>query len=335
MTHSAGAVPGGVCLSGTGMSVPQRVVTNTELAQRIDTSDAWITQRTGIRSRHLVEEGTTVRHLAVDAVRAALEDASLAADELDFLMVATLTPEMCCPATATRVTAEIGATPAGAMDLSAACSGFVYGMNLAAALVQTGLYRHVAVIGAEVLSSIVDWNDRRTCVLFGDGAGAAIVSSCPDKDRGCLHQSMASDGNSWKMLYCPRTEADLPPDANGFTGAYETLQMNGREVYKFAVSTLLETIRQCVRDAGITLDDVAMVIPHQSNQRILESTREKLGLPPERFYTNIERYGNTSAASVPICLDEIRKAGRLHPGDLVLMVGLGGGLTWAASLWRL
>lgn len=335
MSPTTGAASPGVRLAGTGISLPQRVVTNADLARMVDTSDQWIGQRTGIRSRRLVDPDTTVRHLALESLRAALQDAEMEADELDFLILATLTPEMCCPSTAARVAGEIGAGPAGAMDLSAACSGFVYGINLAASLIGTGQYRNIAVIGAEVLSGIVDWTDRRTCVLFGDGAGAAIFSACPEQDRGCLHQTMSSDGTSWNMLYCPRTEADLPPDPSAFTGAYNTLQMNGREVYKFAVSTLLRTITNSLDAAGITLDDVAMIIPHQSNQRILESTREKLGIGPDRFYCNIERFGNTSAASVPICLDEVRKAGRLRTGDLILMVGLGGGLTWASSLWRL
>lgn len=324
----------GVRLFGTGMSVPRRVLTNDDLAKMVDTSDQWITKRTGIRSRHLGGESTTVRELAVDSLTRALSDSQLDPGELDLVILATLTPEMCCPATAARVVAEVGASPAGAMDLSAACSGFVYGLNLAASLVNTGHYRHVGVIGAEMLSQIVDWQDRGSCVLFGDGAGAAIVGASDNPIQRCLYQSMGSDGNAWHVLYCPRNESDLPKDHDGFTGAYNTLQMNGREVYKFAVSTLQQTITDALNATGMQVDDLDMVIPHQSNQRILDSAREKLGIPPEKVYSNIDRFGNTSAASVPICLNELKQAGRLHEGDLVLMVALGGGLTWASSLWR-
>jgi len=326
--------PRGVRIIGTGLSVPAVAVTNSDLAKRVETSDEWIVQRTGIRQRYIIEEGRTVLHLATDATRQAMTRAGITPNQIDLLLCATITPEMCCPSTAARIVSEIGAVPAGAMDLSAACSGFVYGMNLAAGLIQTGFYKTIAVIGAETLSRIVDWNDRRTCVLFGDGAGAAIVTASEDPDQGCLYQSMYSNGSQWQDLYCPRTPGDLPPGAE-FSGAYDTLQMNGREVYKFAVSTLQGCIEKALADTGLSVADLAMVIPHQSNARILESAREKLGLPADKLYINIDRYGNTSAASVPICLHELMEAGRLKKGDLVLLVGLGGGLTWGTSLWKL
>ena len=335
MNHPISGPTKGVRIAGTGMAVPERVLTNEDVATMVDTSDGWISQRTGIKSRHIVEDDTTVRDLAVQALKQALDSAGIEADQLDLVILATLTPEMVCPATATRVVAEIGAAPAGGMDLSAACSGFVYGLNVAASLMQTGHYRHIAVVGSELLSKIIDWQDRRSCVLFGDGAGAAILAAAQDEGPGCLYQSMSSNGNGWEFLYCPRSERDLPPDANGFSGKYNTLQMNGREVYKFAVSTLQDTIVKAVQGAGIELEDLAMIIPHQSNQRILESARERLGLTPDKLYTNIERYGNTSAASIPICLHELTASGRIRTGDLILLVGLGGGLTWASSVWRL
>lgn len=335
MSPQARPQPAGVRLAGTGKAIPKKVVTNDDLAATVDTSDDWIIRRTGIRQRHLAEKTTTVRSLAVASIREALDNAGLDAADLDFLIVATLTPEMCCPSTAARVVAEIGATPAGAVDLSAACSGFVYGLNMATSLIQTGQYRHIGVVGAETLSRIVDWTDRRTCVLFGDGAGAAVLSAADNPDQGCLYQSMASDGTGWQALYCAQTEDDLPEDRTGFSGNLNTLQMNGREVYRFAVSTLQRTITEAIEGAGIRADDLTIVIPHQSNQRILESARNKLGLSEQKFYSNIDRYGNTSAASIPICLNELMEADRLHEGDLVLMVGLGGGLTWASSLWRL
>ncbi|MAE66613.1 MAG: 3-oxoacyl-ACP synthase [Phycisphaeraceae bacterium] len=325
----------GLRIAGTGFSVPQRVVDNAELAQSIDTSDEWITQRTGIRQRRIAGGDVGVRELGSAALRMALDNCGDAPPALDLVICATLTPEMCCPSTAARIAAEVGAAPAGAMDISAACSGFVYGINLAACLIDSGPYRHVGVVGVEMLSQIVDWNDRRTCVLFGDGAGAAVISRSDDPEQACLHQSMASDGGKWEMLYCPRSEDDLPPSLNGFTGQYNTLQMNGREVYKFAVTTLERTIDEALESCGLKPADLAMVIPHQSNLRILESARDRLGLPDDRFYINIDRYGNTSAASVPICLHELADAGRVGKGDLVLFVGIGGGLTWASSLWRL
>lgn len=331
--HKPHRLPG-IRIAGTGLAVPAQPVTNHDLAKRIETSDEWITQRTGIRQRYIVDEGTTVLHLAARATNQALERAGMTPSQIDLLLCATITPEMCCPATAARIVSDIKATPAGAMDISAACSGFVYGINLAAGLIQSGFYRTIAVIGAETLSRIVDWNDRRTCVLFGDGAGAAILTASDDASQACLHQSMSSNGDQWGDLYCPRTLGDLPAGAE-FSGAYDTLQMNGREVYKFAVGTLQNCIEKTLAETGLKISDLAMVIPHQSNARILESAREKLGLPADKLYINIDRYGNTSAASVPICLHELTAAGKLHKGDLVLFVGLGGGLTWGTSLWRL
>lgn len=326
----------GVTLAGTGIAQPAKTVTNDELAKIVDTNDDWITQRTGIKQRCIVGSDQTLRHLAADAVTQALANARIEPTQLDMLICATMTPEMLCPTTATRVVADIGATPAGAVDITAACSGFVYGLNMASALIGTGFYRNIAVVGAEVLSSIMDWKDRRTCVLFGDGAGAVILSATPDPSRGCLYQSMSSDGSGWHELYIPRTPEHLPSEGVGaeFSGTYNTLQMNGREIYKFAVGTLQNAIEQATTAAGVKVSDLAVIIPHQSNRRILESAREKLGLPEDKLYINIDRFGNTSAASVPICLHELTTAGKVKSGDLVLFVALGGGLTWASSLWR-
>jgi len=327
--------PPGIRIAGTGMCLPDRVLTNDELAGMVDTSDAWIAQRTGIRQRRIAENGTGALELAEEAVRGALEAAALEPGALDLLLCATLTPEMACPSTAARLVDRLGAVPAGAMDLSAACSGFVYALNTAAALIATGACRHVAVTGVEVLSQVTDWEDRRTCILFGDGAGAAILSACDDPGAGSLYQSMASDGGAWRHLYIPRRPADVPEGCESFSGKLGTLQMNGREVYKFAVTTLQRTIAAALEACDLTPDDLAMVIPHQSNARILESARDRLGFAPEKFCINIDRYGNTSAASVPISLHELVESGRLKRGDLVLFVALGGGLTWSANLWRL
>lgn len=325
----------GVRIAGTGMAVPPRIVTNDELARKIDTSDEWINQRTGICQRHIADESASLFDLAGQALHQAVDRSAIDPSQIDLVICATLTPDMCCPSTAAKLADDIGATPAGALDISAACAGFVYAMNLMVSQIETGRCRNVAVIGAELISRITDWNDRRTCVLFGDGAGAAIFSATDDPQQGCLHQTLASDGSKWDLLYAPKREADLPENSNGFTGAYDTLQMSGREVYKFAVATIQTSIDQTLAACDISPSDLAMVVAHQSNRRILESARDRLGLPESKFYINIDRYGNTSAASVPICLHELSQQQRIGPGDLVLFVGIGGGFTWATSLWRL
>lgn len=326
--------PVGVKLAGTGYALPANVVTNDDLAKRIDTNDEWITQRTGIRERRIIDNGATIIDLCTEAANQALKNASVAPNEIDLLLVATMTPHMVCPSTAARVVKEIGAVPAAGMDVSAACSGFVYCLNMAASMLQTGFYRNAVVIGAEILSEIVNWEDRGTCILFGDGAGAAVLKSTDDTNVGCLHQTMASDSTGWAELYVPRRDEDVPAGA-GYTGKPNTLQMNGREVYKFAVTTLKDTVDRVLTENNLKPSDLAMIVAHQSNARILESARERLGLSEDKLYINIDRFGNTSAASVPICLHELTEAGKLKEGDLVLFVALGGGMTWASSLWRL
>ena len=334
MTRRGTPRSAGVAVVGTGIALPEKVLTNDDLANLVDTNDAWITQRTGIKTRRVVDENTTVTDLARDALAAALDRAGLVASELDLVILATITPEMACPNTAAKVVAQLGADPAGAMDLSAACSGFVYALNVAASLVESGQYRTVGVVGAETLSNIVDYKDRRTCILFGDGAGAAVVQAVDDDSRGCLHQTMQSNGHLWGELYVPQNEAHLP-EGHAFTGAYNTLQMNGREVYKFAVNTTQKMMAQTLDAAGVAPEDLALVISHQSNKRILESARDKFGLPEDKLYINIDRFGNTSAASAPICLHEAYEQGKINPGDLVLFCAIGGGMTWTTSLWRM
>lgn len=324
----------GARIAGTGLAIPSIRLTNDDLAKRVDTNDEWITKRTGIKVRHICDENTFVLDLAERALLQALDRAALKATDLDMVIVATLTPEMCTPSTAARLVSRVKGIPGGAVDVSAACSGFVYGLNMAWALIQTGFYRNIAVLGAETLSRVTDWKDRGSCVLFGDGAGCAIISATDDPEQGSLYHTMGSNGDLWPELYCPRHPGDVPPGAN-FTGAYNTLQMNGREVFKFAVSTLQDSVDKALAFAGINADDLAVIIPHQSNARILEAARDRLGVGPDKLYINIDRYGNTSAASVPICLHEIMEAGKLKKGDLVLFVALGGGMTWATNLWRL
>ncbi len=334
LPHPAIQRPAGVRIAGTGMSVPAKMLTNVDLAKVVETNDEWITQRTGIKQRHVLEEGQSMRQLAREAMQQAIANAGIEPKQLDLLICATMTPEMSCPATAARIVDELGATPAGAVDISIACSGFVYGLNMADGLVRSGMYRHVAVVGVEAFSTILDWKDRRTCVLFGDGCGAAILTGSDDADQGTLYQTMSSNGGQWDCLYRPEKQSQVSLE-NEFNGTLGTLQMNGREVYKFAVTTLIRSIRKTLDACGLKPNDVNVIIPHQSNARILESARDKLGLSQDKLYINIDRYANTSAASVPICLHELVESGRLKKGDLVLFAALGGGLSWATNLWRM
>jgi len=335
MTRQASR-PAGVRIAGTGMAVPPRKVHNDDLAKIVDTSDEWIRPRTGIVTRHLADNDTLTSDLAAQAVTQAIENAGIQPSDLDLLVCATMTPDVICPATACRVVSKIGAVPCGAMDLNLACTGLVAGLSIAANFIQSGMYKHIAVIGADRLSTIVNWEDRRTCVLFGDAAGAVVVSASDNPRQQCLYQKLNSDGGMGDALYVPRSESDIPEGGHeAFNGKFNTLQMNGREVYKFAVHALQECVHEALQHTGLTPDDIKMVIPHQSNIRMLQSAWKKLGFADDKIYINIDRYGNTSAASVGLCLHELTEQGRLSEGDHVIFVAQGGGLTWGASLWRL
>ena len=326
----------GAAITGTGMAVPPRVMSNDDLAKIVDTSDAWIRQRTGIMTRHIADEGLRTSDLAAQAVLGALKSATIKPAELDLLVCATMTPDLVCPATACQVVHKIGAVPCGAMDLNMACTGLVGALNTAANFIGCGHYQHVAVVGADCLSRIVDWEDRRVCILFGDAAGAAIISRSDDPQQGCLYQKLYSDAGQWQSLYVPRSQNDLPEsERDSFAGKYHTLQMNGREVFKFAVHALRHTVEQALDVTGLTCAQVKMVIPHQSNIRMLTSAWKKLGFDDDKIYINIDRFGNTSAASIGLCLHELTEQGRLSRGDYVIFVAQGGGLTWGVSVWRL
>ncbi|KAA0214947.1 MAG: ketoacyl-ACP synthase III [Leptolyngbya sp. PLA3] len=326
----------GVKITGTGMYVPPSLITNTDLEAMMDTSDEWILQRTGISTRHRALPGQSLRHLAVEAGRATLVDAGLSIKDIDLLILATVGAETTCPATACRVVDELGGGNAGALDLVAACSGFVYSMNLAHNMIRCGPMRRVMVIGAEHLTQFCEYTTRGrgTAILFGDAAAGAVFEACPDPSRGVLAQAMHSDGSGWKDLFLPHLARDFPPDAED-RDMLGVLHMNGRAVFKFAVKTFCDLIDDTLRKASMRADEVDMFVCHQSNVRILDAARERFGIPAERLYVNIDRYGNTSAASVPICLDELRKAGRACDGHKVMFVAFGGGLTWASSLWQL
>jgi 3-oxoacyl-[acyl-carrier-protein] synthase-3 len=332
----------GVEIVGTGRYLPERRITNADLVQVMDTSDEWIVQRTGIRERRKADPdaGETVAGMATAALRTALGRAGVAPHELDLCIVATVGAEMPCPSTACQVLGKLhgpDAPPirAGAFDLTAACSGFVYGLNLAHEMLRSGFYRTAAVVGVERLSSWLAYatHHRDHAIIFGDGAGAAVLRATPDSGKGALAHTMHSDGSRWVDLYMPSHPRHFPE------GEYDEaklglMRMNGRGVFKFAVGTFGDAIQECLDRSGLTPDDVDHFVCHQSNVRILEAARDRFGLPPEKLYINIDRYGNTSAASVPICLDELREQGRILPGQKVMFVAFGGGLTWTTSLWQ-
>jgi 3-oxoacyl-[acyl-carrier-protein] synthase-3 len=331
--------PIGVRIIGTGSALPSRRLTNADLEGMMDTSDEWIVQRTGIRERRIVNRagGESVYTLSTAALRAALADAGLKPDDLDLVITATMTPEMACPPTACRVLNEVGASRAGAFDLSAACCGFVFGLNTAHDLIRMGSYRTIAVIGADTLSKYMDYSTagRATSIIFGDGAGAAILQATPDSTKGILAQAMHADGPGWKDIYIPTCSYDFPPGVEPDPSKHNYVQMNGAQVFKFAVGTFPGLIAETLEKAGLRADQVDMFVCHQSNARILHAARERFNIPEDKLYINIDRVGNTVAASVPLCLDELRKAGRVHEGQIVMFVAFGGGLTWGSSLWRL
>lgn len=319
-----------VGIRGTGSFVPGKVLSNQDLERMVDTSDEWIVSRTGIRERRIVSAGESTSTLAIEAARRALAASGLAAEDLDAIVVGTVTPDHQFPSTACRVQKALGASRASAFDLGAACSGFLYGMHVARSLIVSGAANHVLVIGAETLSRIVDYTDRTSCILFGDGAGAAVLSS--EFERGeVLPSSVHSDGAGYDVMWLPAggSAERLTPEL--LAAGHQYLRIRGREVYKFAVSRFVELV-EAQRRARPDLE-LGLVIPHQVNLRIIESAREKLGIPPELVYCNIERYGNTSAASIPIALDEAIRTGAidLARGKLVVFCAFGAGLTWASG----
>lgn len=329
----------GVKIIGTGQFLPHNTITNHDLAKLMDTNDEWIVQRTGISKRHRADlaNGETTKIIASKALLAALKDASIVPTDLDLLICATMTPEMTCPATANLIANEVGLGHAGSFDLVAACSGFVYGLNVAHDLIKSGAYRTIAVVGADTLTKHMDYTNagRATAILFGDGAGAAILRATSDASKGILAQAMHSDGTGWKDIFIPNSPHDFPAGAACDPVKLGHVQMNGASVFKFAVGTFCELIQQTLDKANVKASDIDMFVCHQSNSRILQSARERFGLPEDKLYVNIDRVGNTVGASVPLCLDDLRQAGRIKPGMKVLFLAFGGGLTWSSSLWQM
>ena len=323
----------GATITGTGMYVPERVLTNRELERMVETSDEWIRERTGIAERRIGAPGQASSDLALIASQRALEAAGLEAGEIDQIILATTTPDRILPSCACTLQAKLGAKRAAAYDVFAACTGFIYGMGIARGVIGTGLADNVLLVGVEMLSRIVDYGDRNTCVLFGDGAGAAVIRPCAPGD-GILSVTIHSDGVLGDLLEVPAGGSLQPASEQTVREHGHFIKMRGRELFKVAVRGMEESLRTALDDAGLTPESLDLVIPHQANQRIIDATRERLGVPAEKVILNIERYGNTSSASIPISLDEVVRAGRLKPGDNVGFVAFGGGATWGATVTR-
>ena len=320
-----------VSITGVGSYVPDRVLTNAELERMVDTSDEWIRSRTGIRERRIAADDQATSDLAVAAARRALTSAGLTATDVDLIIVATITPDMLFPSTACLVQYKLGATRAAAFDLEAACSGFVYALDVGAHFVQSHTYNTVLVIGAEKMSSVVDWTDRNTCVLFGDGAGAAVLQNRPSA-HGLLTTCLGSDGGKAKLLELPAGGSAVPTTAASVANRLHYLRMDGKETFKSAVNAMVSAANEALSRCGIPVSQLKCIIPHQANLRILNAVAERLNAREDQLFVNVDQYGNTSAASVAIALDEAVQQGRVLRGDLVLLVVFGAGLTWGAAV---
>jgi 3-oxoacyl-[acyl-carrier-protein] synthase-3 len=322
-----------VGITGLGSYVPERVVTNDDISKLVETSDDWIVTRTGIRERRVADEKVATSDLAVKAAELALKDAGIDADELDLIIVATATPDHAFPSTAALVQKNLGASKAAAFDLSVGCSGFIYGMVTGANFISSGMYKKVLVIGAETLSKIVDWTDRNTCVLFGDGAGACVLESC-DESFGILASELGSDGLNGDVLILPAGGSRYPATAETVEKKLHTIKMDGKEVFKFAVRVMEKSSMRVLEEAGLTQDQLDFLIPHQANMRIIDAAMKKLQLGREKTHINLDKYGNMSAASIPVSLDEALREGKIKEGDVVLLIAFGAGLSWASIVMR-
>lgn len=318
-----------VKIVSTGRFVPEKILSNYDLEKMVETSDEWITQRTGIKERRIVDGTLSTTDLAVQAARNAMQKAGISPDEIDLVIVATVTPEMFFPSTACLVQKELKLKNAFAFDISAACSGFIYGMAVATQFIQNGFCKTALVIGAEALSKITNWSDRSTCVLFGDGAGAAILTA--SSEEGILGFELGSDGENGLLLYCHAFGlSDLSYSQFKDMPNFRKIYMDGNEVYKFAVKIMPYAVEKVLEKVGLSSSDIDVFIPHQANIRIIESAAKRLKIPMEKVFVNLHKYGNTSAASIPIALDEAIEEGRIKKGDRIVLVGFGGGLTWAS-----
>ncbi len=322
-----------VRFAGTGSFVPDRILTNSDLEKIVDTSDEWIVTRTGIRERRIAPPEMAASDLGLPAAEQALKDAGITAKDLDGIIVATVTPDQVFPATGCLLQARLGASQAWAFDVSAACSGFLYSLNVARALVASCAADNVLVVGSELLSRLTNWTDRTTCILLADGAGAAVLRPGDDAHR-IIELELGADGTYGTLIEMPAGGSRMPASEETVRQRLHTVHMKGNEVYKMGVRGMADVCIKVLEKAGYEPSDIDLFVPHQANLRIIEATTKRLELPPEKVFTNIHKYGNTSAASVPLALDEARRTGRLKDGDLVLMVVFGGGLTWGAALVR-
>jgi len=323
-------------IAGSGSFTPEGILTNDDLAKMVDTSDEWITTRTGIKVRHITADDETTALLAAEAGRKALESAGIEAADLDMIIVATITPEMVFPSTASFVQTSLGAKKAWVFDLAAACSGFVYGLSIVQQFLEHGRYGNALVIGAETLTKITNWSDRTSCILFGDGAGAVVFEARPtgrgNRGEGIIYSTLFSDGARWQALNCQAHGSRHPAGRELDDPSKIYMEINGREVYQQAIRRIIEAVNECLEVCDLTIDDIAMVISHQMNARIIESAARRLALPREKVFLNIADYGNTSAASVPIAFDECFRSGRVKRGDIVIFVAFGAGLSWGANV---
>jgi 3-oxoacyl-[acyl-carrier-protein] synthase-3 len=315
----------------TGSYLPKKVLTNLDLEKMIDTSDEWITERTGIKERRIADESQTASDLACEASKVALERAGLKADDIDLIIVATVTGDMLFPSTACIIQDKLKATNAVGFDINAACSGFLYGLYVADSFIRSRMHKRVLMVGTEVLSKITDWEDRTTCVIFGDGAGAVIIEPT-EEDRGISSMHINSDGRLWELLYIPGGGSMIPASMDSVKKKLHYIKMKGNETFKVAVRTLEDLVIKTLDENKLKPSQLSLLIPHQANLRIVQATADRLGIPMNKVIVNLDRYGNTSAASIPIALDEAVMTGRIKDGDYILLEAFGGGLTWASAL---
>ncbi|MBU0533702.1 MAG: ketoacyl-ACP synthase III [Candidatus Omnitrophica bacterium] len=327
-------MPKNIKIIGVGSYLPEKILTNVDIEKIVDTTDEWITERTGIKERRIARKDQATSDLGIEAAKKALEDASVDPKELDLILVATITPDMSFPSTACIIQDKLGAENAAALDISAACSGFVYGLVVCHSLICQGQYKKVLLVAAETLSKITNWEDRGTCVLLGDGAGAVVVTSCDCENEGLLASSLGAIGSAGKLLYLPAGGSRNPATHETIDEKMHYLRMQGNELFKVAVKSLVDAAKDVMQKAKVTSEDIALFIPHQANVRIINATAKRVGIPKEKVFINVNKYGNTSAATIPIALNEALRAGRIKKGDLILLDAFGGGLTWGAVLLR-
>ena len=324
--------PASARIIGTGMYVPSRIMTNDDFTHIVETNDEWIAQRTGMKERRIAEHGQAASDLAVEACRAAIKDAGIGPDQVDLIICATITADNTLPSTACWIQNRLGCKRAGAFDLTAACSGHLYALAQARAAILSGQARTVLVVSTEVLSSITDYTDRSTCVLFGDGAGAAVVQASDLPETGIIYTTLYADGSGGALMILPAGGSRRPPTHETIDQRLHYMNIRGREVFKFAVLKMEELIDECLRACSLTVQEVRLVIPHQVNVRIIDAATSRMGFPPEKVYVNIQKYGNTGGASVAIAHDEARRQGLLKTGDVAILIAFGGGLTWAGAV---